>query len=268
MSTAEALANIRTRIDNPTAKVGFILGSGLGHLADLVDSIAIDYHDIPGFPHAGVSGHNPKLVIGKLMGVDVAILGGREHYYENGRADAMRVPLEVLSALGVDTLFATNACGSFLPEIPPGNLMLLCDHINYSGLSPLIGEPTDRRFVNLTNAYDPEIRANLMSLAQDLDITLREGVYAWYSGPNFETPAEIRMLKTLGADAVGMSTVPEIILGRFLDMKCCAVSVVTNMAAGLGNEHISHEHTKASAPIGAAKLERLIKAYLAQIAAT
>lgn len=267
MSTSEALAVIRSRMDNPTAKVGFILGSGLGHLADLVDGTAIDYSDIPGFPHAGVSGHNPKLVIGKLMGVDVAILGGREHYYENGRADAMRVPLEVLSALGVDTLFATNACGSFLPEIPPGNLMLLNDHINYSGLSPLIGEPTDRRFVNLTNAYDPDIRADLLSLAQDLEIPLREGVYAWYSGPNFETPAEIRMLKTLGADAVGMSTVPEVILGRFLDMKCCAVSVVTNMAAGLGNEHISHEHTKASAPVGAAKLERLIKAYLAQIAA-
>ncbi|WP_127112855.1 purine-nucleoside phosphorylase [Shimia sediminis] len=267
MSTSEALVVIRNRMENPTAKVGFILGSGLGHLADLVDGTAIDYSDIPGFPHAGVSGHNPKLVIGKLMGVNVAILGGREHYYENGRADAMRVPLETLAALGVDTLFATNACGSFLSEIPPGNLMLLNDHINYSGLSPLIGEPTDRRFVNLTNAYDPDIRKQLLGLAQTLQIPLREGVYAWYSGPNFETPAEIRMLKTLGADAVGMSTVPEVILGRFLDMKCCAVSVVTNMAAGLGNEHISHEHTKASAPIGAAKLERLIKAYLAQIAA-
>lgn len=266
MSTAEALATIRNRMDSPTAKVGFILGSGLGHLADLVQGTAIDYSDLPGFPHAGVSGHNPKLVIGKLEGVDVAILGGREHYYENGRADAMRVPLEVLAELGVDTLFATNACGSFLPEIPPGNLMLLNDHINYSGRSPLIGEPTDRRFVNLTNAYDPDLRARLQAAAEAEGIPLKEGVYAWYSGPNFETPAEIRMLKLLGADAVGMSTVPEVILGRFLDMKCCAISVVTNMAAGLGNEHISHEHTKASAPIGAAKLERIIKRVLPTLA--
>jgi purine-nucleoside phosphorylase len=266
MSTAEALAAIRNRMDTPTAKVGFILGSGLGHLADLVEGTAIDYADLPGFPHAGVSGHNPKLVIGKLEGVDVAILGGREHYYENGRADAMRVPLEVLAELGVDTLFATNACGSFLPEIPPGNLMLLNDHINYSGRSPLIGESTDRRFVNLTNAYDPDLRARLQAAAKAEGIPLKEGVYAWYSGPNFETPAEIRMLKLLGADAVGMSTVPEVILGRFLDMKCCAISVVTNMAAGLGNEHISHEHTKASAPIGAAKLERIIKRVLPTLA--
>ncbi len=262
MSTAEALAAIRAKVPNASARVGFILGSGLGHLSDTVDGIAIDYADIPGFPHAGVSGHTPKLAIGTLEGVEVAILGGREHYYENGRADAMRVPLEALQALGVETLFVTNACGSFLPEIPPGNLMLIRDHINYSGRSPLIGEPTDRRFVNLTEAYDPDLRTRLHAAAEAERIPLIEGVYAWYSGPNFETPAEIRMLKLLGADAVGMSTVPEIILGRFLGLRCCAVSVVTNMAAGLGNEQISHEHTKASAPVGAAKLEKIIRGFL------
>ena len=262
MTTSDALNVIQSKIDNPRANVGFILGSGLGHLADVVDGVSIEYSELPGFPNAGVSGHSPKLVIGKLEGIEVAILGGREHYYEHGRADAMRVPLEVLAELGVDTLFATNACGSFRPDIPPGNLMLLNDHINYSGLSPLIGEPTDKRFVNLTNAYDPDIRKALQTSAEAEDIPLIEGVYAWYSGPNFETPAEIRMLKLLGADAVGMSTVPEVILGRFLGMKCCAVSVVTNMAAGLGNEHISHEHTKASAPVGAAKLEAIIRNWL------
>lgn len=262
MSTAEALAAIRAKVPNASARVGFILGSGLGHLSDTVDGIAIDYADIPGFPHAGVSGHTPKLAIGTLEGVEVAILGGREHYYENGRANAMRVPLEALQALGVETLFVTNACGSFLPEIPPGNLMLIRDHINYSGRSPLIGEPTDRRFVNLTEAYDPDLRTRLHDAAEAERIPLIEGVYAWYSGPNFETPAEIRMLKLLGADAVGMSTVPEIILGRFLGLRCCAVSVVTNMAAGLGNEQISHEHTKASAPVGAAKLEKIIRGFL------
>lgn len=266
MSTAETLEAIRARAPGAKARVGFILGSGLGGLAEAVEGVAIDYADLPGFPHAGVSGHNPKLALGKLEGVEVAVLGGREHYYENGRADAMRVPLEALSALGVESLFVTNACGSFLPEIPPGNLMLINDHINYSGRSPLIGEPTDRRFVNLTEAYDPELRLRLQSVAGAEGIPLIEGVYAWYSGPNFETPAEIRALKILGADAVGMSTVTEIILGRFLGMRCCAVSVVTNMAAGLGNETISHEHTKASAPVGAAKLERIIRGFLRNLA--
>lgn len=264
MSRVQALDVIRSRIKAPRARIGFILGSGLGDLADLVDGTAIDYADLPGFPQAGVSGHTAQLILGKLDGVDVAILGGREHYYEHGRAYAMRLPLEVLSDLGVETLFLTNACGSFLPEIPPGNLMLICDHINYSGRSPLIGEPTDQRFVNLTDAYDAELRKQLTAAAEACDVPLREGVYAWYSGPNFETPAEIRMLKILGADAVGMSTVPEVILGRFLGMRCCAVSVVTNMAAGLGNENISHEHTKASAPVGAAKLKRVIRAFLAE----
>jgi purine-nucleoside phosphorylase len=262
MSTEDALAAIRGRIVAPSARVGLILGSGLGHIADLVDGTAIDYADLPGFPHAGVSGHSPKLAIGRLEGAPVAVLGGRAHYYETGRADAMRLPLEVLAALGVETLIVTNACGSFRPDIPPGNLMLVADHINYSGRSPLIGEPTDRRFVNLTDAYDPGLRAALAAHAEDLDLPLKEGVYAWYSGPNFETPAEIRALRILGADAVGMSTVPEIILGRFLGLRCAAISVVTNMAAGLGTEHISHEHTKASAPVGAAKLEKLLRAWL------
>ena len=259
MTASDTLATIDARTGGLRARVGLILGSGLGHLADAVQGVAIDYADLPGFPHAGVSGHSPRLVIGTLEGQAVAVLGGRSHYYEQGRADAMRLPLEVLKGLGVDTLIATNAAGSFLPEIPPGNLMLLADHINFSGRSPLIGEPTDARFVNLTNAYDPGLRAALLAAAEAEGIALREGVYAWYSGPNFETPAEIRALRILGADAVGMSTVPEVILGRFLGLRCAAVSVITNMAAGLGNEHIRHEHTKASAPMGAAKLERILR---------
>lgn len=262
MSFEAALSTIRARAPLARPKVAMILGSGLGHLAETVKGVAIDYTELPGFPHAQVSGHNPKLAIGALEGIEVAILGGREHYYEHGRADAMRLPLETLTALGVKTLIATNACGSFLPEIPPGDLMLIRDHINYSGLSPLIGEPTDKRFVNLTEAYDPELRAALRSAADAEGIALREGVYAWYSGPNFETPAEIRALKILGADAVGMSTVPEIILGRFLGLRCAAISVVTNMAAGLSTEAISHEHTKENAPKGAAKLEKLIRGFL------
>lgn len=262
MTSAAALSHIRSQIGGRGVQLGLILGSGLGHLTEAVDGVSFDYDDLPGFPHAGVSGHTRKLVIGTLEGVQVAVFGGRAHYYEKGEADAMRVPLEVLAGLGADMLIATNAAGSMLPEIPPGNLMLIADHINFSGRSPLIGEPTDARFVNLTNAYDPDLRAALMRAAVAEDLALREGVYAWYSGPNFETPAEIRALRILGADAVGMSTVPEIILGRFLGLRCAAISAITNMASGMGSEHISHEHTKATAPLGAAKLERVLRAFL------
>ena len=260
---AEAVAAlIRARAGDAPVRLGLVLGSGLGHLAEAVKGVAIDYADLPGFPHAGVSGHNPKLVVGDLEGVRVAVFGGREHYYENGRADAMRLPLEVLVALGADQLILTNAAGSFRADIPPGDLMLLSDHINFSGLNPLIGEKTDARFVPMTAAHDPAIRAALKAAAAACDIPLLEGVYAWYSGPSFETPAEIRAIRTLGADAVGMSTVPEVILARFLGLRVAAISTITNMAAGLGTENISHEHTKAMAPLGAAKLERILRQHL------
>lgn len=262
MDSEKSLELIRQRIGDAKVEIGFVLGSGLGHLAETVEGEAFDYSELFGFPEGGVSGHNPKLVIGEMEGVRVAVFGGRAHYYEHGVADAMRVPLEVLAGLGATQLFVTNAAGSFRSDIPPGDLMLVKDHINFSGRSPLIGEATDKRFVNLVDAYDPDVRARLVEVAADVGIDLKDGVYAWYSGPNFETPAEIRALHILGADAVGMSTVPEVILGRFLGLNCVAVSVITNMAAGMGDEVISHEHTKAMAPIGAQKLEALIRGYL------
>jgi purine-nucleoside phosphorylase len=174
----------------------------------------------------------------------------------------MRLPLTVLRALGADRLIVTNAAGSMRPDIAPGDLMLLSDHINYNGLNPLIGEKTDARFVPMTDAHDPALRAGLRAAAAGLGIALAEGVYCWYSGPSFETPAEIRMLKGLGGDAVGMSTVPEIILARFLGLSVAGVSTITNMAAGMSDEKISHEHTKAMAPLGAAKLERILREFL------
>lgn len=262
---AEAVAAVvRERAGAAPVRLGLILGSGLGHLARAVEGVAIPYGDLPGFPHTGVSGHNPNLVVGDLEGVRVAVFGGREHYYENGRADAMRLPLQVLRALGADTLIATNAAGSLKADMPTGELMMLTDHINFSGLNPLIGEPTDARFVPMTAAYDPTICAGLRDAAAAEDVTLHVGVgvYAWYSGPSFETPAEIRAIRILGGDAVGMSTVPEVILARFLGLKVAAISTITNMAAGLGAELISHEHTKAMAPRGAAKLERVLRRYL------
>jgi purine-nucleoside phosphorylase len=263
MSKSADLADlIRERTGAAPVRVGLILGSGLGHLAGAVDGIAIPYTELPGFPHAGVSGHVAQLVVGELEGVRVAVFGGRSHYYEHGKPDAMRLPLEVLKELGAEIMFATNAAGSMRPDMPTGSVMALNDHINFSGLNPLIGEPTDARFVPMTEAYDPALRTALTAAAKAAGVEMAEGVYAWYSGPSFETPAEIRAIRGMGADAVGMSTVPEVILARFLGLRVAAASVITNMAAGMSAESISHDHTKAMAPLGAAKLEKILRQFL------
>ena len=266
MPDAERLADmIRSRAGSEPVRLGLILGSGLGHLAHAVEGVAIPYGDLPGFQHVGVSGHNPNLHVGTLEGVRVAVFGAREHYYESGNPRAMLLPLQVLRELGASELILTNAAGSMRQDIPPGSVMLLSDHINYSGLNPLIGEKTDARFVPMTDAHDRGMRRALEEAAVRLGIDLPEGVYCWYSGPSFETPAEIRMLKLLGGDAVGMSTVPEVILARFLGLKVAAISTITNMAAGMSDEQISHDHTKAMAPHGAAKLERIIREFLRKL---
>ncbi|HEY0212838.1 MAG TPA: purine-nucleoside phosphorylase [Paenirhodobacter sp.] len=262
MSVNDLVRLIQDRAGAEPPRLGLILGSGLGALADKVQGTAIPYADLPGFPHAGVSGHNPHLVIGMLEGVRVAILGGRAHYYERGNPAEMRLPLTVLQALGCPALLLTNAAGSLCPDIPPGGLMLLSDHIAFAGTNPLIGEASDARFVPMTAAHDPDIRAGLRAAAEAEGIALPEGVYCWFSGPSFETPAEIRAARILGADAVGMSTVPEVILARFLGLRVAAVSVITNMGAGLSHEQISHDHTKAMAPLGAEKFARVLRRYL------
>lgn len=260
--SAELAAIVQSLAGHEAPVIGLILGSGLGHIAEEVEGVAIPYDQLPGFPHAGVSGHNPKLVVGQLEGVRVAVFGGRVHYYEHGNPAEMRLPLEILRALGCEKLLLTNAAGSLRADIGPGDLMLLNDHIAFAGTNPLIGEPNDARFVPMTEAHDPEMRAALRAAAEAEGIALPEGVYCWFSGPSFETPAEIRAAKVLGADAVGMSTVPEVILARFLGLRVAAVSVVTNMGAGLSAEAISHEHTKAMAPLGAAKFERILRRFL------
>ncbi|EKX58524.1 Purine nucleoside phosphorylase [Rhodobacter sp. AKP1] len=262
----ERLASlIRARAGHQPVRLGLVLGSGLGHLAEAVEGVSLPYEELVGFPEAGVSGHQPRLVVGDLEGVRVAVFGGRAHYYESGNPAAMRVPLAVLKHLGAEALIATNAAGSLRADLPPGSLMLLSDHINLSGANPLIGEPSEARFVPMTDAHDPDLRARLRAAAEAAGVPLGEGVYAWFSGPSFETPAEIRMARVLGADAVGMSTVPEVILARFLGLKVAAISTVTNMGAGLSDEAISHEHTKAMAPLGAAKLETLLREFLRRL---
>ena len=262
-----ALNVIRARAGTEVEiSAALVLGSGLGELVGLLaDPVTIAYDDLEGFPGQqtigeGVSGHGKDLVIGTLGGKRIAVLTGREHYYEHGNAAAMRPALETMAELGAKTLLLTNSAGSLVADIPPGALMMITDHINYAGMNPLIGEPTDRRFVNMVDCYDPALRALAASAAQRLGIVVNEGIYMWYSGPSFETVAEIQMAIRLGADAVGMSTAPEVILGRMLGMKVWACSSITNMGAGLSDENISHEHTKLMATEGAEKLRRLIPA--------
>lgn len=260
--SADLITLIRDRAGEDAPEYGLILGSGLGHISGTVDGVAIPYDELPGFPHAGVSGHVPQLVIGQLEGRRVAVFGGRAHYYESGNPAAMRLPLQVLAGLGTKNLILTNAAGSVREAMQPGSLMMLSDHINLSGANPLIGEKTDARFQPMTDAHDEGLRARLRAAAMAEGIDLPEGVYTWFSGPSFETPAEIRMTQILGGDAVGMSTVPEIILGRFFGLRCAAISVITNMGAGMSEESLSHEHTKAMAPFGAAKLEKVLRRFL------
>lgn len=254
------LIRARTAI---TPAVGIVLGSGLGDFSQAVaDAVAIPYGELQGFPVPGVSGHVGSLIVGRIGGLPVAVMAGRGHLYEHGRADAMRVALETMMALGVGSIILTNAGGSLREDFPPGSVMLITDHINLSGANPLIGEGSDSRFVGMSEAYDAELRRAALTAADEEGIQLHQGVYAWFSGPTFETPAEIRAARTLGADVVGMSTVPEVILGRFYGLRCAAISTITNFAAGMTGAEISHEETKALAPIGAAKLERIIRRYL------
>jgi purine-nucleoside phosphorylase len=244
-----------------------VLGSGLGSLADEVkDAIRIPYADLPGFPQGGVSGHAGELVSGKLSGKPILILAGRVHYYEHGDAAAMRPALEILAGLGVTTLVLTNAAGSLREDMPPGSVMLIEDHINFSGANPLIGEASDGRFVGMTGAYGADLRRALGKAAERVGIPLHRGVYMWLSGPSFETPAEIRMIRLLGADVVGMSTVPEVILARFLGLRVAACSVITNLAAGMTGAELSHQETKDMAPVGGARLAAILREAIGEIA--
>lgn len=248
------------RLGGRSPKVALVLGSGLGSLADEVeDTVSIAYGDLPGFPHSGVTGHAGRIIAGTFNGTQVLMLAGRAHYYEQGNAAAMRPALEVLQGVGIEALMLTNAAGSLDADMPPGSVMLIEDHINFSGSNPLFGEPTDARFVGLTNAYDSTMRAAIEDAARATGTPLHRGVYMWFSGPSFETPAEIRMARVMGANAVGMSTVPEVILARFLGMRVAACSVITNLAAGMTGGELSHQETKDMAPLGGARLGAILR---------
>jgi purine-nucleoside phosphorylase len=262
----EAVQYLIKKLEGFAPRIAIVLGSGLGGFADGVErAVRISYGELEGFPQGGVSGHAGEIVAGYISGVPVLVLAGRIHYYEQGDAGAMRPMLEALSAFGITHLILTNAAGSLREDMPPGSVMLFEDHINFSGSNPLFGEPHDRRFVGLTNAYDSGICAALEAAAGEQNIMLSKGVYMWFSGPSFETPAEIRMARIMGADAVGMSTVPEVILARFLNMKVAACSVITNFAAGMTGKELSHHETKEMAPLGGARLAKILTVSMGKI---
>ena len=231
----EAAAYIKEKLNGRKPEIAITLGSGLGDLAEqLTDAIQIPYGDIPHFPVSTVAGHKGQFVVGKLEGREVLCMQGRFHYYEGYDLKQVTLPVRVMKLLGIGTLIVTNAAGGINTGFRPGNLMLIEDHLNLTGENPLIGENLEafgERFFDMTVAYDREYRTLAENLAAELDIPLQKGVYAWLTGPNYETPAEIRYLRTIGADAVGMSTVPEVLVARHCGLRVCGISCITNLAA-------------------------------------
>ncbi len=255
----EAADLLIEKLNGLAPQLGLVLGSGLGGLVDVVEEpVRLPYSTLPGFPRSGVTGHAGEIVAGYLSGLPVIMLAGRAHYYEHGDPAAMRPALETLWGAGVKQLILTNAAGSLRKDMPPGSVMMIEDHINFSGANPMIGEESDRRFVGMSEAYDAGMRNAISKAARESGVDLHRGVYMWFSGPTFETPAEIRMARLLGADAVGMSTVPEVIIARYLGLRVAACSVITNLGAGMSAGELSHQETKDMAPIGGERLSRIL----------
>jgi inosine/guanosine/xanthosine phosphorylase family protein len=264
----QAAAAIRARLAGPFPTTALVLGSGLGRFAEkLSGATVISYADIPGFPPSTVVGHHGNLVVGEVAGAPLAIMQGRAHAYEGHAPQTIAVPIRTLRKLGVERLILTNASGGLKSDMPAGTLMIIKDHINLSGINPLVGPNDDAigpRFPDMSHAYDPELRAMLAVAAREAGVAVRIGVYLYTLGPNFETPAEVRMFEAMGAEAVGMSTVPECLVARHCGMKVAALSLVTNLAAGLSTTPLSHEETLAAAQNAYEKVERLLLAFLAR----
>jgi purine-nucleoside phosphorylase len=267
-----AAAHVRQHIGGRAPTVALILGSGLGGYADgLDDAVPLDYGDIPGFPrsHGKVVGHAGRLVVGARRGVTCVAMQGRIHMYEGHSAAAVAFPARVLVALGAKTVIVTNAAGGLRREWPPGTLMLIRDHIDFLRDHPLRGPNDERlgpRFPDMTRAYAPELRALAKKVAAGAGITLEEGVYASMPGPTYETPAEVRMLQIVGADATGMSTVPEVIVANHMGARVLGVSCLTNLGAGITGEALSHEEVTQTAARVRTTFERLLDEVLTGLA--
>lgn len=245
----QAARFIRSR-SNTDVSVAIVLGSGLGGFADeLANAVAIPYIDIPGFARATVEGHAGRMVIGEAGGILVAAMQGRFHFYEGYSLEEVTFPIRVLKLLGVRTLILTNAAGTLNVEFTPGSLMVIGDHLNLLGDNPLRGQNDERfgpRFPDLTNTYERELQDIVIKEANAMGLEIRRGIYAALAGPSYETPAEIHMVRTLGADAVGMSTVPEAIVARHMNIRVVGISCITNLAAGVSDRPVDHSQVMAT----------------------
>lgn len=261
------IAALKAAVRGPFPKTALILGSGLGPFAEKIEGATdVSYADIPGFPVPSVDGHHGRLRIGTIGGHPIACMQGRLHIYEGHPAQALAVPIRILRGSGVEQLVLTNAAGGLTRDKPAGTLMIVTDHINFSGQNPLIG-PNDAaigpRFFDMSRAYDPELRARLRTAAEQSGVAVTSGVYLFTLGPNFETPAEIRMFAAFGADAVGMSTVPECLAAVHCGMKVVALSLITNLAAGLASDPLTHHETLHEAGKAYDRVERLLLRFFA-----
>lgn len=265
----ETMEAIRKYAPNFNAKVGIILGSGLSSIADqLTNPITIPYQAIPGLQAGGVTGHASLLVMGYLNDVPVVCMKGRLHLYEGVPYESLRTFIRIVKQLGASTLVITAATGSLRPEVGPGEIVVINDHVNFHPGNPLVG-PNDEsigpRFVSLEDAYDRDLRELFASVGQRLNIELHEGIYFSVLGPSFETPAEIRAFRLLGADVVGMSVVPEVIIARHCGLKVLGVTAITNHAVGISQEKVTHEVTLQYAELGARKLVKLIPEFIKEV---
>jgi purine-nucleoside phosphorylase len=266
----QAAEYIRQRVgpDWPTPVAGIVLGSGLGGLAERLDgAVRIPFSHVPGFPNATVAGHAGQLLAGMLGGRPVIALAGRFHLYEGHEAALAAFPVRVLHALGAPVYLASNAAGGVRRTFAPGDLMLIADHVNLMFRNPLIGvsEPGDERFPDMSDPYDRGLREVMRQAAVTVGVPLQEGVYCGLLGPTYETPAEVRMLERLGVDAVGMSTVPEVIVARALGMQVVAVSCITNKAAGLSTEKLNHAEVMEAGQAVAMRFEQLVTAFVRRL---
>ncbi len=259
---SEAVSFIKSKIGDFEPEIGIVLGSGLGELADEFCDIALDYSDIPNFEASTISGHKGRLVFAEISGKKVVMMQGRFHYYEGHSIEKVVFPIKVMKKLGVKTLILTNAAGGVNPSFNPSDLMIITDHINFMGVNPLIGKNDDSmgtRFPDMSEVYDSNLVELVQKVGDSIGVDLQEGVYMALTGPSYETPAEVRMAKVIGADAVGMSTVPEAIVASWAGMKVIGLSCICNSAAGVSTVGLSHDDVIRAANIAKDKFKKLVK---------
>lgn len=265
----QAQQYIASKLAGRAPRIGLVLGSGLGVLGDEVENpVVISYGEIPNFPVSTVAGHAGQLVIGTLSGQEVIAMQGRFHFYEGWSLEEVTFPIRVMKALGVEIILVTNAAGGINPEWNAGDLMLISDHLNLTGRNPLVG-PNEAelgpRFPDMSNGYNKALRVQAQEIAKGLGIDIREGVYVGVSGPSYETPAEIRMFRIMGGHAVGMSTVPEVIVANHAGMKVLGITCISNMAAGILDQPLTHEEVMETTEKAKANFINLVKAIVKEV---